>query len=70
MYKLESVLENKRHNILLTFEIRSEHSVLARRLDLVLIYKKKKKKKKSGGCTRSIMVKALDYGIVVSELEL
>ena len=41
IHKPESVLENETHKILSDFEIQTDHSILARRLDLVLIKKKK-----------------------------
>ena len=45
MHKLESILENVMYKILGDFEIQTDHSILARRPDLVLAKKKKKKKK-------------------------
>ena len=39
MLKLESVFENKTHKILGDFEIQMDHSILARRPDLVFIRK-------------------------------
>ena len=42
MHKPESVLENEIHDVLWDFEIKTYHSILARRLDQVLINKKKK----------------------------
>ena len=41
MHKLESIQENKTYNILLEFEIQTDHLVAASRLNLVLINKKK-----------------------------
>ena len=41
MHKPESVLENRIHKILLDFEIQMDHSILARRLNRVLIKNKR-----------------------------
>ena len=41
MHKLESVLENEAHKILLDFEIQTDHLISARRPEPVLINKKK-----------------------------
>ena len=46
MHKPESVLENEMHKILRDFEIQSDHLILTRRPDLVIVNKKKEKKKK------------------------
>ena len=46
MYKAESVLENEAHKILWGFEIQTNHLILTRKPDLVIVTKKKKKKKK------------------------
>ena len=40
----ESVLENEKHKILWDFEIQTDHLILARRPDLVIVNKKKKKR--------------------------
>ena len=40
MHKLEAVLENEMYKILYDFEILTDHPILARRLDLVLLNKK------------------------------
>ena len=40
MHKTKSVLENETHKILWDFEIKMDHPILARRLDLILITKK------------------------------
>ena len=48
MYKPESILENETHKILRGFEIQMDHSILARRPDLVLINKKEKNLLSSG----------------------
>ena len=42
MQKPESTLENETHKILLDFELQADHPFLARRPDLILIYKKKR----------------------------
>ena len=42
MHKPESVLENETHKILWDFEIKTDHSIPAKRPDLVLINKKKR----------------------------
>ena len=41
MHKPESIQENETHKILRDFEIETDHRILARRPDLVLINKKK-----------------------------
>ena len=41
-----NVLENNTHNLQWDFDIHTDHQILARRPDLILINKKKKKKKK------------------------
>ena len=41
MYKPEFVLENETHEILLDFEIQTDHLIPARRPDLVIINKKR-----------------------------
>ena len=45
MHKPESVMENEMHIILWYFEIQTDHLILARRPDPVIINKKKKKKR-------------------------
>ena len=45
MHNSESVLENETHKILWDFEMQTDHLILARRPDLVIVNKKKKKKK-------------------------
>ena len=42
MHKPESIIVNEMHKIFWDFEIQMDHLILARRLDLVLIYKKKR----------------------------
>ena len=42
MHKLESVIENETHKILLDFEIRTDHPLPTRRPDLVINNKKKR----------------------------
>ena len=42
MHKQESVIENKSFKTLWDFEIQTEHSIMARKSDPVLINKKKK----------------------------
>ena len=42
MYKPESVIENKPYKILWNFEIQTDHLILARRLNQVLINEKKR----------------------------
>ena len=46
MHHPESVLENETHKILWDFEMQMDLLILARRLNLAMVYKKKKKKKK------------------------
>ena len=46
MHKPESVLENGTHKILWDSEIQTDHQMLVRRPNLVIINKKKKEKKK------------------------
>ena len=46
MHNLESVLENDTHKLFRDFEIQTDHLILARRPDLIIINKKKKRKKK------------------------
>ena len=46
MHKLESVLENEIHQILLDFETQTDHLIPTIRPELVIVNKKKKKKKK------------------------
>ena len=41
-HKPESILENETHKLLWDFEIQTDHLILARRLDLVIINKKKR----------------------------
>ena len=41
MHKLESVLENEMHKILIDFEIQTDHLILTSRPDLEIINKKK-----------------------------
>ena len=43
--KPESVQENETYELLRNFEIKKDHCILVRNLDLVLINEKKKKKK-------------------------
>ena len=43
MLKPESVLENETHKIICNFEIKTDHSIQARRSNPMLINKKKKK---------------------------
>ena len=50
MNKPKSVLQNEMHKILWDFKIQTDHLILARRPDLVLIYKKKKNLPFSGFC--------------------
>ena len=42
MHKSEAVLKNEAHKILRDFEIQTNHLILARRTDLVLINEKKR----------------------------
>ena len=42
MHNLESVQENERHKILWDFKIQTDHLILARRPDLMIVNKKKK----------------------------
>ena len=42
MHKPESVLKNETHKILWDFEIKTDHLIPAKRLDLVLINKKER----------------------------
>ena len=51
MHKPESVLENETHKIIWDFEIKTDHPILARRPDLVLINTKKRKKEKENVST-------------------
>ena len=46
MHNPAPVLENATHKLLWDFNIQTDHLILARRPDLVIINKKKKKKKK------------------------
>ena len=46
MHKPESVLENEMHKVLCDFEIQTDHLILARQTDWVIVRKKKKEKKK------------------------
>ena len=46
MHNPESILENETHKLLWNFEIQTDHLILARWPDLIIINKKKKKKKK------------------------
>ena len=46
MHKPKPVLENETHKILWDFKIETDHLILARRPDLVIVKKKKKRKKK------------------------
>ena len=41
MLNLESVLENEIHKLLRDFEIKTDHQILARRPDLIIINKKR-----------------------------
>ena len=41
MHNLESVLESEMHNILMDFEIQTDHLISARRPDLMVVNKKK-----------------------------
>ena len=45
MHNPESVVENEAHKVLWDFEIQTDHQILARRPDLIIIKKKKKKRK-------------------------
>ena len=42
MYNSESVLENKTHKLLWDFEIQTDHLILARRRDIVIVNKIKR----------------------------
>ena len=53
MHKLESVHKNTTQKILWDFEIKTNHPVLTRRSDVVLIKKKKRTCKPSGFCSSS-----------------
>ena len=46
MHKLRSVQGNEMHKVLWDFEIQTDHLILARQLDIMIVKKKKKKKKK------------------------
>ena len=46
MHKSKSVMENETYKIFWDFEMQTDHSVLTRRPDLVVVNKKKKKKKR------------------------
>ena len=46
MHNPDSVQENEMHNVLWNFEIQTDHLILARRPDVVIVNKKKKKNKK------------------------
>ena len=46
MHNPESILGNGMHKILRDFKIETDHLILARRPDLIIVNKKKKKKKK------------------------
>ena len=50
MYKPESVLKNETYKIVQDFEIQTDHLILARRPELILINKKKKKKEQAFWC--------------------
>ena len=50
MHNPESVLENKTHKAFCNFEIQTDHLILARRPDLVIIYNKRKKRENSPNC--------------------
>ena len=45
MHNQASVLEKDKHKLLWDFDIRTDHLISARRLDLIIILKKEKKKK-------------------------
>ena len=45
MHNPAPVLENDTHKLLWDFDIKTDHLILARRPDLIIINKKKKKKK-------------------------
>ena len=47
MYKPESVQENEIHKLLWDFEIKTDHLILVRWQNLIIINKKKKKKKRT-----------------------
>ena len=44
MHNPKSILENKTHKLLWDFEIQTDHLILGRRSDLIIINKKKKKR--------------------------
>ena len=44
MHNPESILENETHKLLCDFEIQTDHEILARRPDLIIINIKKRKK--------------------------
>ena len=82
MYKSECVLTNEVHKILCDFKIQMDNTIKTKRLDLVLINKNEKNILSCGfccsieplnenrGCPRGVMVKAMDYALVVSEFVL
>ena len=45
MHNLAPVLENDKHKLLLNFNVQTDHLILARRPDLIIIKKKRKSAK-------------------------
>ena len=48
MHNLESILENETHKLLWDFEIQTDHQILARQPDQVIVNKKKENLLNSG----------------------
>ena len=46
VHELESIQENETQKILWNFEVQTDHLILVRRLDVLIVNKKEKKKKK------------------------
>ena len=69
MYNPAYVLEKDTHKLLWDFDIRTDHLILARRPDLIIIYKKKQIKKTKNICKIVDFAVPADHRIKLKERE-
>ena len=69
MHNPAPVLENATHKLLWDFNIQTDHLILARRPDLIIINKKKKEEKKERTCKIVDFDVPADHRIKLNECE-
>ena len=68
-HKPESVLEVEAHEILWDFEIQTDHTIPARRLDLLIINKQQQKKRQNNPRPKTRTYHIVDFAVTTDQMK-